>query len=110
MSVIHTGSFGQLWPISWTITHCFGVLEWFPWLTIPGVRLRVRRQHSLLWPILTRFVDYYSQFRGPEMISILVEPQGALTCRSSTLTVLANSGLFYVLLLTVLGSRIDFHD
>jgi hypothetical protein len=27
-------------------------------LTIPGVRLLVRRQHSQFWPILTRFVDY----------------------------------------------------
>ena len=39
------------------------------------------------------------------MISILVEPQGALTCRSSTLAVLADSGLFHGLLLTVLGSQ-----
>ena len=75
---------------------------------IPAVRLRVRRQHSLLWPILTRFVDYYSQFWGPETISIVVEPQGALTCRSSTLAVLADSGPFRGLLLTVLGSRSDF--
>ena len=74
------------------------------------MRLRVRRQHSLLWPILTRFVDYYSQFRGPEMISIVVEPQGALTCRSSTIAVPADSGPFGGLLLTVLGSRIDFND
>ena len=47
---------------------------------------------------------------GPEVISVLVEPQGALTCRSSTLTVLADSGPFHGLLLTVLGSRSDFHD
>ena len=37
------------------------------------------------------------------------EPCGAFTCGSSTLTVLADSGLFHGLLLTVLGSRIDFH-
>ena len=149
MSVIHTGSFGQLWPISWTITHCFGVLEWFPWLTNPVVRLCVGRQHSQFWPILTRMLDYYSLFWGPEEISIVVEPQGALTCRSSTLVVLADfgpfvdyytlfwglrviftidkpqgaltcrsstlavladSGPFRGLLLTVLGSRSDFHD
>ena len=36
---------------------------------------------------------------------MLVEPQGALTWRSSTLTVLADSGPFRGLLLTVLGSR-----
>ena len=76
----------------------------------PRVRLRVGHQHSQFWPILTRFMDYYSPFWGPKMISILVEAQGALTCRSSTLTVLADSGLFHGLLLTVLGSRIDFHE
>ena len=27
------------------VTHCFGVPERFPLLTIPGVRLRVRRPH-----------------------------------------------------------------
>ena len=113
------------------------------------MHLRVRRQHSQLWPILTRFVDYYSPFWGPEVISIVVEPQGALTCWSSTLTILADSGplvhyyslclgpiaistisdprdafmclwstlivlansdLLHGLLLTVLGSRSDFHS
>ena len=39
-------------------------------------------------------MDYYSQFWGPETISIVVEHQGALTCRSSTLAVLADSGPF----------------
>ena len=53
----------------------------------PGVRLHVRRQHSQFWPILTRFVDYYSPFGGLEEISMVVEPQGAPTCRSSTLIV-----------------------
>ena len=63
-----------------------------------------------VWPILARFLDYYSQFWGPEAISIVVEPQGAVTCRSSTLVVLADSGPFHGLLLTVLGSKSDFHD
>ena len=103
-------NFVRFWALSWTITHHFGVPELFPRLTIPGVRLRVRRQHSLFWPILTRFVDYYSYFLGPETISIVVEPQGALTCRSSTLIVLADSGPFRGLLLTVLESQSDFHD
>ena len=75
----------------------------------PGVRLHVRRQHSQFWPILTPFVDYYSPFWGPEAISIVVEPQGVLTCWSSTLAVLADSGPFHGLLLTVLGSQSDFH-
>ena len=56
------------------------------------MRLRVGHQHSQFWPILTRILDYYSLFWGPEEISIVVEPQGALTCRSSTLAVLADSG------------------
>ena len=74
----------------------------------PRVHLRVGRQHSQCWPIPTRFVE--SPFWGPEAISIVFEPQGALTCRSSTLTVLANSGPFRGLLRIVLGSRSDFHD
>ena len=110
MSVINTRSFCRFWSVSCTTTYLFGVPEGFPRLTIPGVRLHVRRQHSLLWPILTRFVDYYSPFWGPEAISIVVEPQGALTSWSSTLTVLADSGPFRGLLLTVLGSWSDFHD
>src|SRR3989337_1438324 len=76
---------------------------------ILGVRLCVRRQHSQFWPILTRFLDYYPPFGGPEAISIVVEPQGVLTCWSSTLAVLADSGPFHGLLLTVLGSQSDFH-
>ena len=74
------------------------------------MRLRVRREHSQFWPTLTRFVDYYSPFWGPETISMVVEPQGALTCRSATITVLADSGPILGLLLTVLGSRSDLHD
>ena len=74
-------------------------------MTIPGVRLRVHRQHSQFWPILTRLVDYYSPFCGPEAISIVVEPQVAVMCRSSTHVVLADSGPFRGLLLTILGSE-----
>ena len=76
----------------------------------PGVRLRVGHQHSQFWPILARFLDYYSLFWGPEAISIVVEPQGALMFRSLALTVLADSGPFIGLLLTILGSRSDFHS
>ena len=67
------------------------------------MRLRVRRQHSMFWPILTRLVDYYSPFWCPEVISIVVESQGALTCRSSTLAVLADSGPFLRVLLSFGG-------
>ena len=76
----------------------------------PKVRLRVGHQHSQFWPVLARFVDYYSPFWGPELISIVVERQGALTCQSSTIAVLADSGPFRELLLTVLGSRSVIHD
>ena len=75
-----------------------------------GVRLCVGHQHSQFWRILAHFLDYYSPFWGPEAISIVIEPEGALMCRSSTLAVLADSGPFHGLLLTVLGSRSDFHD
>ena len=55
-------------------------------------------------------MDYYSPFFGLGVIFMIAEPQGALMCQSSTLAVLANSGPFRGLLLTVLGSRSDFHD
>jgi hypothetical protein len=75
----------------------------------PKVWLRVIHQHSLFWLILARFMGYYSPFWGPGAISMVVEPQGALTYRSSTLTVLADSGPFHGLLLTDLGSRSEFY-
>ena len=71
------------------------------------MRLLVDHQHWQFWPILARFMDYYSLFWGPEAISIVVEPQGVLTCWSSTLAVLADSGPFHGLLLTVLRSQSD---
>ena len=74
------------------------------------MRLRVGHQQSQFLPILARFVDYYSLFRGPGVISTIDEPRVALTCRLSTLAVLADSGPFRGLLLTVLGSQSDFHD
>ena len=65
--------------------------------------------------INTRSVADSGPFLGllfwvPEAISIVVEPQGALTCRSSTLAILADFGPFRGLLLTILGSWSDFHD
>ena len=86
----------------WLILACFVDyyrLFWGPRVisTIdePKVRLRVGHQHSQFWPILARFMDYYSLFWGPGVISTIDESQGALTCRSSTLTVLADSGTFH---------------
>ena len=75
-----------------------------------GFRLCVGHQHSQFWPILARFVDYYSLFWGLKVISTINEPRGAFTCRSSTLTCLADFGPFCGQLLTVFGSRSDFHD
>ena len=110
VSVINTHIFCRILSVSCTITQYFGDPEGFPPLMNPGVHLCVCRQHSQFWPILTCFMDYYSRFWGPEVISIVVELQGVLTCWSSTLAVLADSGPFHGLLLTVLGSRSDFHD
>ena len=76
----------------------------------PGMRLHVSQQHSQFWPILARFMDSYSLFWGPGVISTINGPQGGFTCRSSTLTVLANSDPFGGLLVPVLGSRSDFHS
>ena len=90
MSVINNHSFCRFWPVSWTIVEI-------------GVRLRVGHQYSRFLSSLTRFVDYYSPFWGPKAISMDVEPQGVLMCRSSTLTILANSGPFRGLLLTILA-------
>ena len=70
--------FGRFWPVSWIITHCFVVPEWFPRLTNPGVRLHVGYQHSQFWPILARFMDYYSLFLGAEAISMVNEPRARL--------------------------------
>ena len=68
------------------------------------MRLRVGHQHSQFRPILARFMDYYSLFWGSEVTSTINEPRGAIMSRSSTLTVLADSGPLHGLLLTVLGS------
>ena len=109
VSVINTSSFGRFWPVSWTITHCFGVPEWFPRLTSRGVRLRVSHQHSQFCPILACFVDYYSLFWGPRVIFTINEPPSAFTCRSPIILGLSDSVLFHGLLLTVLGSQNAFH-
>ena len=51
-------------------------------------------------------MDYHSPFWGPGLISTINEPRGAFTCRSSALAVLADSGPFRGLLLTILGSEV----
>ena len=72
------------------------------------MRLRVGYQHSQFGPILARFLDYYPVW-GPKVIFTADEPRGAFTCRSSTLKILANTGQFRGLLLTVLGSESNIH-
>ena len=64
------------------------------------------RSLGRFWPISWTI----TQFWVPEVISTIDEPLGAFTCRSSALTILADSGLFRALLLTVLGTQSDFHD
>ena len=81
----------------------------FPQSFDPKVRLRVGRQHSQFWTILTRFVDYYSLFWGPGVIFTINEPLSAFTCQSLIILGLSDSGLFNGLLLTVLGSQNAFH-
>ena len=102
----------QFWPILVHFVHyysAFGVPKRFPRLAILGVCLHVHHRHSQYCLILTRFMDYYSPFWGPKAIFIVVKPQGALVCRSSTLAVLADSGPFHGLLLMLLGYRSDFN-
>ena len=67
------------------------------------MRLRVGYQHSRFLWILTRFMKYYSLFWGPKAISMVVEPQGALKCRSTTIVVWADYGPFLGLLLSFGG-------
>ena len=68
-----------------------------PRLLNPGVRLRVSHEQSQYWLILAHFMDYYSPFWDPKAISMIVEPQGALTCRSSTLAGFPDSDPFHAL-------------
>ena len=106
LRVINTRGFCRYLPVSWTITRRFGVPKVFPWLSNPKVCLCVGRQDSQfgrIWPVSWTI----TQFWGPEVISMIDEPRGTFKCRSTTLTILANSGPFRGLLLTVLGSQCE---
>ena len=107
---VNTRSFGPFLPVSWAVNHRFGVPKRFSWLLNPRVTLCAVRQDSQFWPILACFMDYYSLFWGPGVISTIDEPRGASMCRSSTLAVFIDSDPFRGLLLTILGPRSDFHD
>ena len=74
------------------------------------MRLLVDHQHWQFWPILARFMDYYSLFWGPGVISMINKPWGAFTFWSLTLAVLADSEPFRVLLLTIFGPQTNFHS
>ena len=70
------------------------------------VHLRAGHQHSQFCPILACFMGYYSElhgllitYLGSGVISTIDEPQGAFTCWSSTLAVLAESGPLHGLLI-----------
>ena len=107
--IINNTRFVRFWALSMTITHRFWVPKRFPWLSNPKVCLRVGRQDSQfgrIWPVSWTI----TQFWGPEVISTIDEPRGTFKCRSTTLTILANSGPFRGLLLTVLGSQCNFYD
>ncbi len=135
MSVINTRGFYRFWPVSWTITHIFGVLKRFPWMSNPKVRLRIGHRQSQLRPILARFLDYNSVLGScsdfhdrrtlvclcvghqhlqfwPILARFMDYPTntGVFMCRSSTFAVLADFGPLHGLLLTFLGSQSDFHD
>ena len=75
--VVKTRSLGRFWPVSWTITLFWG-LGVISMIDEPLVRLRVGDQHSHIWPILFRFVHYYSAFWGPRGIFTIDEPRGCV--------------------------------
>ena len=81
----------------------------FPRLLNHGVHSCVSHEQSKYWLILAHFMDYYSLFPGPREIPTIDDPRGAFTYPSSILTLLAIFDTFRGLLLTVLGSRSDFH-
>ena len=64
------------------------------------------RSLGRFWPVSWTITP----FRGPEVISMIDEPRGAFTCRSSTFVVFVDSDPFRGLLHTILGSRSDFHS
>ena len=64
------------------------------------------RSFGRLWPVSWTI----TQFWGPGVISTIDDHRRAFMCRSSTLTVLADSGPFHGVLLTDLVSVADLLD
>ena len=103
----------QFWPILARFVEYYALfwgIEVISTINEPRGAFTFGQQHLHFCPILAFFVYYYSLFWGLGVISTINEPRRAFTCRSSTLTVLADSGPFRGLLLTFLGPRSDFHD
>ena len=102
----------QFWPILARFMDYyspFGVQSDFHGCQTPRCTyVSVINNHSLgqFWPVSWTITLFW----GLGVISTIDEPRGAFMCLSSTLTVLANSDMFRGLLLTVLGSRRDFHS
>ena len=65
--------------------------------------LHAGHQHWQFSLILARFMNYYSPFWGPKAMSMVLEPHGALMCRSSTIAVWADFGPFLALILSFGG-------
>ena len=74
------------------------------------MRLSVGHQHSLFWPILVRFVYYYSLFWVPERFPRLTIPGVRLRVRRQHSKFLAYSDPFRGLLLAVFVYQSDFHS
>ena len=107
--VVKPRSLGLFWPISWTTTRFWGP-EVISTIDEPRVAFMCRSSTLTILAILVHFVDFYSPVWGPSVILTIEDPRGAFTSPSSTLIVLANSDPFLRLLLTILGSRSDFHS
>ena len=82
MPVINTRGFCRFWTVSWTITHRFGVQKGFPRLTIPGGAFTCTSSTLTVLANSDPFRGLLLTVLGSEAITIVVEPHGALTCRS----------------------------
>ena len=104
-----THSFGRFWPVSWTITHCFGVPDVIS--TIDESQGALIRRSSTLTVLADSgpFRGLLLTFWGLGVISTIKEPLGALTGWLSTLAVFVDSDPCRGLLLTILGPQSDFH-
>ena len=73
MSVISTCSFADSGPFLGLLLTVLRSRSNFQIVLNPKVRLHVSHQHWQFWPILARFMDYYSLSCGPGVISTINE-------------------------------------